>query len=179
MEKEDLSNMQRRLAAMACIVLSVCVASVSAQSGDWKEYVYSDDGFAVSFPSEPTLQKSMIPLKTGGEAEMHSYAVDAGDYALLAMVGYYPSGSVISLTGARDGMVSAVKGRIVSERSLALGNYPGLQVEIEMDATKGRARARLYAVGEKLYQLISVAENDKPISPDTTRFFASFHLLGD
>jgi hypothetical protein len=179
MEKEDLSNMKRRLAAMACIMLLACVASVSAQSSDWKEYVYPDDGFAVSFPSEPTLHTSMVPLKVGGETEMHQYAIDEGDYALLAIVSYAPSGDVVSLTAARDGAVSAVKGRIVSERALSLGNYPGLQVEIEMDATHARARARDYAVGRRLYQLISVATSDKPISVDTTRFFASFRLVGD
>jgi hypothetical protein len=178
MGKGDLSNMKLRLAAMACLVLSAYVASVSAQSSDWKEYVYADDGFAVSFPSEPTLTKSMIPLKIGGEAEMHQYLVDAGGgYSFLADVGYAPSGDVYSLTAARDGMVNAVKGKLVSEMPISLGNYPGLQVEIE--AQGFHVRARLYIVGERrLYELISGADSDKPISLDTTRFFASFRLLG-
>lgn len=171
--------MKRRLAAMACIVLSACVASVSAQSSDWKEYVYPDDGFAMSSPSEPKLTKSMVPLKIGGEAEMHQYVVDPGvGYAFVADVAYAPSGDVYSLTAARDGMVSAVKGQIVSEMPISLGNYPGLQVEIEVNAQHAHARARLYVVGKRLYELISVAEGDRPISPDTTRFFESFRLLG-
>jgi hypothetical protein len=178
MKKGDLSNMKRRLAALACIMLLACVASVSAQGSDWKEYAYPDGGFAVSFPSEPTLHTSMVPLKNGGETEMRQYVVDKGDYALLAIVSHAPSGDGVSLTGARDGAVAAVKGRIVSERQISLGNYPGLQVDIEMDTTHARARARYYAVGSTLYQLISVATSGKPISLDTTRFFASFRLLG-
>ena len=169
--------MKRRLAAMACIVLLACVASVSAQSNDWREYVYPDDGFALSFPSEPTLTKSMVPLKNGGEAELHQYSVDAGSYAFMADVSTYaPSANALSLTGARDGMVSAVKGNLVSEMPISLGTYPGLQIEFE---TQGfHARARLYIVGRKLYQILSGADSDKPISQNTTRFFESFRLLG-
>jgi len=43
------------------------------QSG-WKEYVYAEDGFAVSAPAQPTFEST--PAETGlGSVDAHNYAV--------------------------------------------------------------------------------------------------------
>jgi signal transduction histidine kinase len=43
----------------------------------------------------------------------------------------------------------------------------------------GRIRARLFVVGNRLFQLFALGPADKPVSPDSDRFFRSFRLVGN
>src|SRR5262249_61241417 len=47
---------------------ALAFATAAAQTDTWKEYVYRDDGFAISAPSEPELTSQPI-YATGGTAD--------------------------------------------------------------------------------------------------------------
>jgi hypothetical protein len=75
---------------VACVVL-VCLAvmpgaqTLDAQANNWKTYSYPADGFSASYPSEPELQKTDIPTKTGS-FELRSYMAQVAGVALFVGV---------------------------------------------------------------------------------------------
>ena len=66
-----------------CLFGAILAAS---QAGDWKEYVYEGDGFAISAPSEPVLQKQMMK-PVAGEVEVHFYFIAAEGYQMVVIYG--------------------------------------------------------------------------------------------
>jgi hypothetical protein len=55
------------------------------QAGEWKEYVYAEDGFAISSPVEPRMEKrTMKPI--GGEVEAHFYYFPAPGLIMAVML---------------------------------------------------------------------------------------------
>ena len=67
----------RKLIVATGILVGWAVAA-AAQDAAWKEYVYSEDDFAVSAPAEPKLEKQTIRV-VGGTSSAHIYSVSAGE----------------------------------------------------------------------------------------------------
>src|SRR5712692_6319026 len=58
--------------ALFFVFLMSRAAAAPPQTDNWKEYVYADDGFAVSAPVQPKMNKG--PVKSAaGEIELHYY----------------------------------------------------------------------------------------------------------
>ncbi len=175
-----LSTMKGHLAATVCLVLLVCATSAaSTPLNKWGEHVYDDDGFAISAPTQPIVEKG--PANSpAGEVELHFYSFSlGGDSGFVVMTNTLNPADHRTpqqiLTDGKYGAVAAVKGKLVSEMPISLGNYPGIQLEVE--APRRYIQARVYVVGRRVYQLLAVAPIGKPIPPETDRFFRSFRLV--
>ncbi len=172
--------MKRYLAASVCLVLLAWTALVaSAQTNEWAEYIYADDGFAIFAPAEPVRETGTV-RGVGGPVELHYYSISLGhDSGFMVIHGRLHPDDQRSpqqvLTEAESGTIRAVRGSLIAEMPVSLGDYPGLQVEIEME--KYHSRNRYYVVQRTLYQLLSVAPMGSPIAPETDRFFHSFRLV--
>jgi len=172
--------MKRYLAATVCLVLLAWTAQVgSAQGNEWAEYVYADDGFAIFAPAEPFRETGTV-RGVGGPVELHYYSIPLGhDSGFMVIHGRLHPDDQRSpqrvLTDAENGTVRGVRGSLIAEIPVSLGDYPGLQIEVE--AGKYHSRNRYYVVERTLYQLLSVAPMGRPISPETDRFFNSFRLV--
>ena len=62
------------------VVLSSMIAiwTVTAAAESWKEYEYSDLGFAVSFPADPTMENLPYKAADGTTADEILYSVRQG-----------------------------------------------------------------------------------------------------
>lgn len=77
--------MKRIVTALGC-AMALTLVTAAAQTDTWREYVYSDDGFAMSAPTEPTLTTQPIYV-VGGTADAHIYTIAAGpDTALMLFI---------------------------------------------------------------------------------------------
>jgi hypothetical protein len=119
-----------------------------------------------------------VPTQSGS-FELHSYIAQDGPYALF--VGVCDYGAQTNgkdpdtlLQGAKQGALANSGSHLVSENRVMLGIYHGLQFEAESDAA--HFSARIYMVGDTLYQSLVVSPIGK-IYPDTTRFLDSFQLI--
>jgi len=73
-----LSEYEEVFSAALLSALLACVALVAQVQSGWKEYVYAEDGFAVSAPRNPRL--SPHPRKPDWDRWMRTnYAVDLGN----------------------------------------------------------------------------------------------------
>ena len=58
--------------------LLACVALTAQAQGGWKEYVYAEDGFAISAPFQPVLQSESKDTPIGS-VDAHNYTLDLGN----------------------------------------------------------------------------------------------------
>jgi hypothetical protein len=173
--------MKNRFARLLLPTALVCAAfAVPFQGNGWKEYAYPQDGFSVSAPATPKMEREKTQSAAGGNVELHYYGITlAGDSGFMVVVSPVLPNDQRSpqqvLADAKKGAVDSVNGKLISETSVSLGSNPGIQIEFE--AGDHHSRNRYYVVGKKLYQLAALAPQGKPIPADTDRFFGSFQLV--
>ncbi|HTX75057.1 MAG TPA: hypothetical protein VMD29_02545 [Terracidiphilus sp.] len=148
-----------------------------AAAQEWHTYSYPADGFSISAPAQPVTSRQDVADEER-PMEMHNYVLDLGTAALYASASEnaMPATSNLdeALKGAENGAVESVHGHLVSDRRIALGSYPG--VEMEADSDSAHFTARIYIVRSKLYLTLVISAPGKPY-PDATRFLDSFRLL--
>src|ERR1700694_3421111 len=162
------------LAAMVCAAFAV-----PFQNG-WKESVYPQDGFSISAPVTPKMEREKAQSAIGGNVELHYYGITLpGDSGFMVVVSPLLAHDQRSpqqvLEEAKKGAVDSVNGKLISESTASLGSNPGIQIEFETG--DHHSRNRYYVVGKKLYQLASLAPQGKPIPAETDQFFGSFRLV--
>ncbi len=171
--------MKKYFPAAMLLVFLTCAALAASAQRDWKEYVYASDGFAISAPFQPTLQKEVkeTPL---GQVETHNYTMDMGNDTGVAvnatdfkLVQGVDAKLILEVTKA--GIAESLHGRIVSEKEVSLGAAPGTQFDLETDAN--HMRLRYFFIEGKLFALVSMAPRAKPLAPETDRIFDSFRLV--
>jgi len=167
------------LRRFAAGLAALCFAfALSAQAQQWNSYSYPADGFRASFPSEPGLQARSVPTEKGA-VEMRSYLVESEPYALFVGVADYGGRTDgfdpdTLLQGAKQGALTNSNSHLVSENKITLGIYHGVQFEAE--SNDAHFSARIYMVGDTMYQTLVVSPIGK-IYPDTARFLDSFQLI--
>lgn len=148
-----------------------------AAAQDWHTYSYPADGFSISAPAQPVASMQDVSGEAG-LVKMHNYLLELSTAALYASTSddaaLPNSNPDEALKGAEQGAVENLHGRLVSEKRIALGSYPG--VEMEADSDSAHFTARIYIVRSRLYLTLVVSAPGKPY-PDAERFLDSFRLL--
>ena len=176
-----MTNPMRRIVqcrTAVCLVLLGFAAAVSAQTPEWKPYSYPADGFQASFPSAPDVQKKDIPTDAG-TFQLRSYIATDGAVAIFVGVCDYGASTNgkdpdVLLQGAKNGALQNSSSHLIGEKAIALGVYPGLEFQAVSDSAQ--YTARIYMVGNILYEILVVAPLDKSFA-DATRFLDSFQLI--
>jgi len=159
---------------VACLLASLLAFT---QNLAWKEYVYERDGFAVSSPLEPVLEKRIMQ-PVAGEVEAHFYYASVKDCQLVIMYApLHPNDKRTpeqALSDAKLGIIPT-KTRLVYEKKITIGSYPGIEVETEEG--QYHQRARFYAADRKMYGLVGAAPKETAFPADLQRWYESFRLL--
>ncbi len=167
------------IASLLFPMLFAGVLPAHGQNPVWNTYSYPSDGFSASFPSAPKLSSRDISTDAG-KFELRSYMYENDDVALFVGICDYGSAAEgndrdAQLQGAKQGALENSKSHLVAERRITLGVYPGLAFESETDDGT-RFTARVYMVGNTIYQTLVVDTKGKPYA-DTQRFLDSFQLI--
>ena len=148
-------------------------------------------GCKLEFPGEPTQKKQKIN-STIGKLKMDMYiyepAAQAKDENMVYLFNYteYPSSQVNSgdtealdtfFDNAIKGAVNTVSGKLLSEKDIAIGKYPGREAKIDYKEGVAIITIRLYLVENKLYMLETIAETQKDPNASITKFMNSFALI--
>jgi len=177
--------MKHIVAGLGLFALFVLVTTAVAQTDNWKEYVYTGDGFAITSPAEPARSSQPIYV-VGGTADAHMYTSAANSNTALMLFVYERHSndkrSVQQIHAqAQEGALGSVNGKMRARSDLALGKYQGAELEFEaqhpeMDAKTHQVRSRYYVVGRKMYHLLAIAPIGEPFPTDADRWFKSFRL---
>jgi hypothetical protein len=174
---------QRALAT--AVLLTLPLFSCGPQ---WRELHPPDAPFTVQMPGEPT--QSEAPLDTPvGPVGLECYSFVAGGeqpfWTAIYIMAYSdtldlqaPQDVTALLDSERDRLILAAgatpmgprAAKLLSERRVALGDSPGLALEVQHPGGR-RARARIYFAAGRLYSLYASDTDERE-----DRFFSSFVL---
>jgi hypothetical protein len=147
---------------------------------EWKEFSSPEGTFSILMPGQPA-QSNQTVKTAAGDMELHQYMVElrSGAYGVIysdlpPLFLQQPDAARRLLDGGRDGAVSQVKGKLVSEDIIHIGLNPGRELHVEF--AKGTIRTRMYLINARLYQVVAVipSGHEQKASEDTTKFLDSF-----
>jgi len=144
------------------VFVMLALSITLAQAQTMKQYESAGDGFRVSWPGEPTVQKNTVPTDKG-PFELRTYLVEVGETALY--VGVCDYGSAVNdrspdaiLQGAEKGALDNVKAHIIGEHKLiTLQGNKGLEFIAENDTMHFTMRIYFVAGRNTLYQTLTAA----------------------
>jgi hypothetical protein len=159
----------------------VLALPVTAYQGtEWKSFSPKDAAFSILFPGPPTEQKN--PVKTpSGTIDIYLCEVVTTEGKYVVSWSEFPADSIKPntedqrLNNARDAAVASAKGKLKREKALLLDKYPGRELVIEIEG-KPTVLMRMYAVKNRLYQVVVVGSIDMVTSKEAAKFLDSFKL---
>ena len=149
----------------------------------WTEFNSPEGGFKLLMPSEPVKQTLTFESPTGKIVHNIFRAAKGGvfcivDYADLPKEVTDPATIKAAFDEVRDELLKGAQGKLGSEATITLDGHPGREIKIILPG--GEAKARLYVVNRRFYQLviIKLSRPDKA-SNEIDKFFDSFKLVGN
>jgi hypothetical protein len=174
--------MQKAIATLL-VVISATVTFAAEDFGAWINYTSPEGHYSILIPHEPTLSKQETTTATG--EKLPQYLASTAETSATYLIGYFDHTDAMSfsLDKARDGMVGAVKGTLLSESSISLGGSPGRELKISAtgeDKVDYIIHARFYHVAKRVYciQFIVPKPDDTSAAGEKmNRYFDSFKIV--
>jgi hypothetical protein len=150
-------------------------------SAVWINYTSAEGRYSVSLPNQPKISSQEAQNSEGLKFTQH--LASAYSEGTMCLIGYFDIGDTVvySLEKGRDGMVSTVKGTLVSEQPVTLNGHPGIEIKIgwKNSGADYLTQARIYAVNKRVYivQFLTLGP-DTPQSQvaSARRYFDSFSV---
>src|SRR5581483_3261262 len=139
--------------------------------------------FKAKFPGKPKQNEQAV---MGVKVLMFSVEQKDGVYGVGVSDMPMPAGITAGnkeglLDAARDGAIRNINGKQKSSIPIFLdGKYqwPGREFTATItQPTQGQARARIYLVGKRLYQVVVMGTDSFATSAQVTEFLDSFHVI--
>jgi hypothetical protein len=176
--------------ALALFILATATSFISAKK--WYALTVKSAGYKIEFPLQPTESTQVVDSEIG-ELTLNIQMLDltSGDaindnWVYMVNFTKYPKEFVDSddksalatlFRSSIDGAVTSVNGKLLSEKKVKLGSYPGREVKIDFQDGLAIIRMRLYLVENKMYILETITETKKDNNKDIAKFMDSFELL--
>jgi hypothetical protein len=166
------------------ILLLLFIASLAyaVQETAWINYNSAEGRYNVSLPAQPDL--STQESATADGQKFLQYMAKVQQSNVVYLVGYFDHvpGTTFSADRARDGMVSAVKGTLVSERTISLDGYPGREFKVvaKFETTDYVLLAKFWDAENRVYVLQVVypkSSESEAMSKSAAKYFDSFQIL--
>ncbi|HLX61038.1 MAG TPA: hypothetical protein VKX17_07125 [Planctomycetota bacterium] len=156
--------------------------SFATFGADWASYQPGNSACYIRLPANPEYQTQIVDAmvthiyvaKDASRTPAFVYTVSFGDYPKEKFVDENSPKKI--LDADRDGFVKAVNGKIVSEKSIEKGAYPGREVAISGEGGKARYVLREYLIENRIFHLAACVPAASVDDADVTRFFESFQL---
>jgi hypothetical protein len=167
--------------ALALAAVVIVAVSALADEPKWKEFVSKPGRFKVLMPDTPE-QDSGETESDYGKGTLHMHTAQAGKALFGAHYTDFPA-AIRKLPlkqvydSSRDGAVANLKGKLLSEKDVKLGKYPGREIRIEVKGGARLFRARVFLVDRRLYQVVVFGTKETATSKDADRFLSSFRLV--
>jgi hypothetical protein len=172
----------RKTAITVLLLFFITSLARAVQDSGWIDYNSAEGRYTVSLPAQPkvTTQESA----TADGQKFLQYMATVNQPNVIYQVGYFDHvpGTSFSADRARDGMVSAVKGTLVSERVINLSGYPGreLKVGAKSNTTDYILLAKFWDTENRVYVLQVVypkSSESEAINKNAAKYFDSFQIL--
>jgi hypothetical protein len=173
----------KRAAAPSLLLLMCAVVAFGVQTSTWINYNSVEGRYSVALPSQPELGTQESTTADGVKFTQYKATV-AKDKAVF-MVGYFDElpGTTFSLDKARDGMVSGVKGTLLSENVISVAGNAGRELKVVTKTEEGTElvmRTRFFDIDKRIYVLqfiVLKTEDDETAVANAAKYFDSFKVL--
>lgn len=172
----------RRAAAVLLLVISPVLTFAIQHSDEWIKYTSKEGRYSLMLPAQPTVDSQEATTASGEKFTQYKATVSSA--GAVYMIGYfdYSAGTIFTFDKARDGMVDAIKGTLLSERSVSLGGSPGRELRVLAKDSSGveyLMLARFYDVNQRVYviQFITPKSDETGVEERSARYFDSFQVV--
>ncbi len=168
-----------------CPAFVVLLFPLALWAEDNKPVIFStrEGKFSVTVPEKPTEKTNKIKT-AAGEIDAYLFVIDMKDRAYIVTYNDYKPGTVDKdsdkvLAGVIKGNADSLKGKVVSEEKITIGKkkHPGREIRIEF-GEKQIYRARVFLVGDRLYQVVALGPDEFTKSKPVEEYFKSFAIDG-
>lgn len=166
---------------MVILSSSIALWAGAAAAEGWSEYSYPDLGFAISFPSDPTMETVPYKAADGTLTNEVVYTVQqgAGIYSIAVAD---LSNAALDETAAINQAVQQLrdKGDIRLDIPARVQRNYGRQLSV-VGKDGSHSAVAIFLADHKLYQIEGTirADSDDPNSGDAIRFQQSLRFIGD
>jgi hypothetical protein len=168
--------------------LSVIGAS-SIRTDDW--YLLQTHSYKILFPKKPVATTREIDSQVGKlTLNLNIYEVpeteNDDNHVYMTNETSYPDSTVNSdkkglldafFKNAIAGSIKNVNGKLLSEKVIALGKYPGREVRIDFQNGLAVIRMRMYLVKHTMFMIQTITETNKQYNKSIDKFMDSFELI--
>lgn len=161
----------KRLLATLCIVALILGASAAVAF----EFSDKEGRFAVTFPTEPTLDKQEGRSASGPHVHT-TWEVDQPGRHFSVTYTQYAVAPVKNYDKNVMGLLTATQGKLLRQARVELDGIDGREIYTQLpDNTV--MRQRMFQVGNRLYQAVYAGPFGTESRPDVRTFMESFRLL--
>jgi hypothetical protein len=169
-----------RPVSLAALLSLTLIGAPAAQAQNWIDHRPNGGGYRVAFPAQPIEDGRNVDTSVGA-VKMRTTAVEIDGRIFMTIDSIYPSNYAMgdpesALDIVRDGGVSNVNGKLLSEEKLSIDSAPARRVLIDIPHTKQAAVALMVLDGHRLYQTVYVGPRDTQGTDEANRFLSSFSL---
>jgi len=151
----------------------------------WQEFKSRDGSYTVQLPKKP-IESSQSLSGVGGEVQMHMAASDMREQGAY-LVGYVTYPSQVSgfstetlLDMAAQGAMNESGATMISQKSITLDGYQGLEIEMSVPPDKfpgnGRGICRIYWAAPRMYVLVVLGPESSEVYSTRAKFLDSFRF---
>ncbi len=146
----------------------------------WMKVTCKQGGFTVDMPGTPTVQPEEKLQSRIGPIKLHMYTLASEKAFYYVSFADAPNGKMESAAEtfrqARNRVLRDLKAKLVSERKISLGKFPGSEFVAEVPQG-GIVRLRTYRGVTRGYQIAIATPKEFANSPDIAHFLDSFKLI--
>jgi hypothetical protein len=164
------------------VALAMPLQAGEPQESGWEEFQSKEGGFSVLMPGTPVERERSADSRIG-PIRARMFVVDRGASGFIAGYDDYPEAALERdskrlLDAKRDAIVAGMKGRLLDQRSLTQGGYPGREIAVEIP-DGSVYKARMFLVERRLCLAAAVVPGARANSEDVATFLASFRVTTD
>jgi hypothetical protein len=175
-------------ALISLLFLTLMVTGLR-KADEW--YLLQTHSFKILFPKKPTASNQEIDSQIGKlTLHLNVYEVPETEsddnHAYMTSETSYPDSSIDSdntkllgniFANAIAGAVKNVSGKLLSEKVIALGKYPGREVRIDFQNGLAVIKMRMYLVKHTTFMIETITDTEKQNNKSIDKFMDSFQLL--
>jgi hypothetical protein len=154
----------------------------------WNAFETAD--VRLMFPGEVSTESNVVDSDVGKlEMKLTMYDASQDKEADNLVYGFfsttYPDTAIHSdkketlprfFRGAIDGAVKNVKGKLLAEKEISIGKYPGREIKVDLNEGEAIIRMRCYLVRNVMYIVQVITLTQKEGNASIGKFFDSFSL---
>ena len=144
----------------------------------WVAFSSATGKFTAMMPSKP--EETINKTPTGEETHTFSLTLALSNIRAIS-VGYVEQPAAVQgnsdrvLNAAKDQAVKGLDGRLLREKPVTLGSFPGKEIEFALP--KGNVVVqRIFLAHNRQYTAMVITSASKTTSPEVDRFFNSFKI---